>query len=195
MDTNTFLQEEYRTLREEIKETKSRIYKTLSYGLIVVPAAHYLAKSYELEIVLYSTPLLVIVVALLYLSENHGLMRCGRYILLEIEPHVEEVFGWESWLETQGTFDPRTVDKFVSICFYVLYLVYFTGSVYLATIRAIDRMGMLAASLILGIYSAVGLWFLIYLFRHIRTTTRTVLDSEEKVAQAREFTRSRSNIG
>ncbi len=178
VDRSTFLKEQFLTLRREIEETKARIFKTLAFGIAVVPAAHYLAKVYDLDIVLFATPLLVIVVALLYLSENHALMRCGRYILREIEPHLEGAVGWETWLEARGSFDPRTVDKLLSVCFYLLYFVYFSGSVFLATRKARAQLGEVTSAALLGTYVAIGIWFLIYLFRNIRTSTRTAVDDD-----------------
>lgn len=178
MDRETFLCEQFRTLREEIRETKARIFKTLAFGVAVVPAAQFLAQSYDLEIVLYSTPLLVIVIALLYLSENHALMRCGRYILHEIEPHISGVVGWEAWLERKGPYDPRTVDKFLAICFYLLFFVYFTGSVFIATKTAYANLGQIAGTVFLGIYIVIGGWFLIFLFKNSKTSTHTVFDNQ-----------------
>ena len=133
MDESQFLMEEYKTLREEIRETKARIFKLVGFGIFAVPVAHFVAQTYRLDVVILSLPLLVIVVALLYLSENHALMRCGCYIrehiepkvedtigeviLLEkgsdrsIEPKVKDTIGWETWLE--NGFGRRTVDKYV----------------------------------------------------------------------------------
>lgn len=176
MDRDTFLCEQFRTLREEIRETKARIFKTLAFGVAVVPAAQFLAQSYDLEIVLYSTPLLVIVIALLFLSENHALMRCGRYILYEIEPFVPDAVGWETWLERKGPYDPRTVDKFLAICFYLLFFVYFTGSVFIATRTAYATLGQVVGTVLLGIYIVIGGWFLIFLFKSSKTSTHTVFD-------------------
>ncbi len=176
MNNQEYLIEEYKSLREEIKETKSRIFKTMAFGLSIVPATNFLAMTYELDIILFTTPILVIVLALLYLSENHGLMRCGRYIYYEIEKKIGEEVGWEHWLERKSHYDPRSVDKLLSISFYLLFFVYFSASVYLAYLRAALLFSLIASALIITFYAAIGIWFLIYLLRTIRVSTRTKFD-------------------
>ncbi|MFI5118323.1 MAG: hypothetical protein ACHP8B_16670 [Terriglobales bacterium] len=186
MDKATFLKEQYSTLRKEIENTKSRIFKIVAFGLTIVPAAHFVAQEQKLEALLYITPLLVIVVALLYLSENHALMRCGRYIRCEIERHVTEqdkdVIGWETWLEAnKQRYGTRTVDKFVAYCFHILFVVYFAGSVYVAIKHALEaKMAVMGMAALLGVYVAVGIWFLIFLLNNIRTATEATDDMPAK---------------
>jgi len=181
VDKATFLKEQYSTLRKEIEQTKSRIFKIVAFGITIVPAAHFVAKDQHLEALNYITPLLVIVVALLYLSENHALMRCGRYIRCEIERHVtaqdKDVIGWETWLEAnKQRYGTRTVDKFVAYCFHILFIVYFAGSVYLAIQQAETKMAVMGMAALLGVYIAVGIWFLIFLWNNIRTATEATDD-------------------
>jgi hypothetical protein len=182
VDKATFLKEQFITLRKEVENTKSRIFKIVALGITIVPAAHFVARDQHLEALYYITPLLVIVVALLYLSENHALMRCGRYIRCEIERHVTEqdkdVIGWETWLEAnKRRYDTRTVDKFVAYCFHILFVVYFGGSVYLAIKQAREAsMAVMGMAALLGVYIAVGIWFLIFLLNNIRTATETTED-------------------
>jgi hypothetical protein len=178
LDKKDFLKYQYLTLREEIKETKARIFKTLGFGLVVVPASHFLAQSYQIDTIILAIPILVIVVALVYLAENNALMRCGRYIRLHIEPQIEGVLGWETWLETPGFFETRDVDKYLSYCFYLLFFVYFVGSIFLAARFAIQQYGQILTSLLLGLYVAIGIWFVIYLIKHIRVSTSTRLDGK-----------------
>jgi len=179
MDTSDFLREEFVTLRDEIKESKSRMYRTMGLGVFVVPAANLLAQVYKVEILLLTIPLLVVVVALMYLSENHALMRCGRYIRLHIEPHFD-VLGWEKWLETPDSFHPRSVDKYVSYSFYLLFFVYFAGSVFIADRHMRSEYGAVQATILLGFYVAVGVWFLIYLIQNVRVSTVTSIDGHTK---------------
>src|SRR5216684_8151501 len=178
MNSADFLREQFITLRDEIKESKARIYRTMGFGIVVVPAANFLAQTYRIEVLLLSVPLLVIVVALMYLSENHALMRCGRYIRLQIEPRFHDVLGWEKWLEIPDSFQPRSVDKYVGHSFYILFFVYFAGSVFVADHYMRTEYGMLPAAVLLGLYIAVGVWFLIYLFQNIKISTATVADGE-----------------
>lgn len=176
MDKQEFLKQQYLTLREEIRETKDRIFKTMGFGLVVVPASHFLAQAYKIDTVILSLPVLVVVVALIYLAENNALMRCGRYIKHHIEPEIREVIGWEEWLETKSSYDARAVDKYLSYAFYLLFLVYFAGSVFLAARFALQTYGMLATSLLLGGYVAIGIWFIIFLLKSIKISTTTTTD-------------------
>jgi hypothetical protein len=151
----------------------------MGFGLIVVPASHFLAQSYEIDIIILSLPVLVVVVALIYLAENNALMRCGRYIKHHIEPNIDDVIGWETWLETKASWDARSVDKYLSYAFYLLFLVYFVGSVFLAGRFAVEGYGEIPAALLLGFYVAVGVWFVIYLVKNIRVSTTTEADVKE----------------
>ncbi len=171
MDRQEFLKQQYITLREEIRETKDRIFKTMGFGLIVVPGSNFLAHAYQLDTITLSLPILVIVVALLYLSEENALMRCGRYIRYHIEPTVVDTVGWEQWLEKSSNEDARSVDKHVSYAFYLLFFVYFVGSVFVAGRFAINAYGVVQGAILLGAYIAVGLWFVIYLISSLRLST------------------------
>lgn len=176
MDKQEFMKQQYLTLREEIKDTKSKIFQTMGIGLVVVPGSQFLAQSYNIDTITLSLPVLVVVVALIYLSENNALMRCGRYIRTQIEPNLENIVGWEQWLETQHSRDFRNVDKFLSYAFYLLFLVYFIGSVFVSAKFAMNNLGIIPAALLLGGYVAIGIWFVIFLIRNIRTSTLTDLD-------------------
>jgi len=180
MDKHEFMKQQYITLREEVKETKDRIFKTMGFGLVVVPASHFLSQAYKIDTVILSLPILVVVVALIYLAENNALMRCGRYLKLHIEPEIKEVIGWEVWLETRSSYDTRAVDKYLSYAFYLLFLVYFAGSVFLVTRFALQTYGTLTTALLLGTYVAIGIWFVIFLFKNIKISTTTETDIENK---------------
>ena len=176
MDLNEFMKQQYVTLREEIRETKNRIFQTMGFGLVVIPGSHFLAQSYKIDTVTLSLPVLVLVVALVYLSENNALMRCGRYIRLVIEPQMKGVVGWEAWLEKKASWDARRGDKYLAYAFYLLFFVYFTGSVFVVTRFILANYGVLSASLLLGGYVAIGVWFVIYLLRSIHVSTTTDSD-------------------
>jgi len=171
MDKTEFLKQQYLTLREEIKETKDRIFKTMGFGLVVVPAAHFLSQAYNIDTVTLSMPLLVVVVALIFLAENNALMRCGSYLKDHIESEVEGIIGWEVWLETENNFDRRAVDEYLSYAFYLLFFVYYAGSVFLVAKFALKSYGMLETALLLGAYVAIGIWFVIFLLKNIKTST------------------------
>jgi hypothetical protein len=176
MDKAEFLKSQYLTLRKEVEESKNRVFQTMGFGLVVVPASHFLAQAYKIDTVILSLPLLVVVVALVYLSENSAIMRCGRYIKQHIEPHNADLIGWEQWLEMRSSYDTRAVDKHMSYAFYLLFLVYFGGSVFMASKFSFAEFGMLPTAVLLGVYISVGVWFLIFLIKSTRISTTTATD-------------------
>lgn len=169
---------QYQTLRKEIETTKERTFKIIEFGIIAVPLGYFVAQTYKIEFVLIPIPFLAIVIALLYLSENHNMMRCGRYIRLHIEPEIPEVIGWEAWLEKPGALGQRTSDKFVSFCVYLLFSVYFIGAALNASIFINKTYGSLPLFIALAVYIPVGLWFFIYLVSHVRSSTTTKEESQ-----------------
>jgi len=179
MEQKNFIIEEYRTLREEIRETKSRIYRTIVAGLTVVPAANALGEKYDITVLLVSLPILVLVVAFLYLSEFHGLMRCGRYIRENIEPHVDKVVGWENWLSTPDETKKRTVDLFAFVSFNILYAVYFVGGAVLAVNQLRVLFGSIAMVASGLVYLAILVWSAVFMLRHWRQLTTTAKVSSD----------------
>jgi hypothetical protein len=75
-------------------------------------------------------------------------------------------------------FETRDIGKYLSYCFYLLFFVYFVGSVFWAARFAIQQYGQIAASILLGLYVAIGIWFVIYLIKHIPVSTSTKLDGK-----------------
>ncbi len=180
MDKHEFLKQQYISLREEIKETKARIFKTLGFGIIAVPAANFLGESYHIDVVILSLPLLVIVLAFLYLSENNAKMRCGRFIRIHIESLFKDIPGWETWLENpEEEYQTRIVDIYLDACFYILFFIYYVGSVFLETRFSIQNFHLLITAMILGFYVAIGIWFLIHLITHIQVSTTIKMDKDK----------------
>jgi hypothetical protein len=172
-DERDFLMQEYIALRKEIEQIKARTYSIVAIGIVGIPGAQFLAKAYNIDPLTVVIPLLVIVLALSYLSDNHGLMRCGRYIREHIEPAFSTVVGWETWLEEPKHHDRRSVDRFASGAFFVLFLVYYILSTALACARLRTMYGIVAFSVGLGVYIALGLMFLGFLFMNIKNASST----------------------
>lgn len=156
MTRDEFLKLEFETLLEEIKEAKTRSFQIVGISLVAVPTAHFLADTYKIDTLVLMLPFLVMVAGLLYLSENHAIMRCGRYIKLFIEPHVPDVTGWD--------------------CFYLIFFVYFVGSVFLAGNFARTKYGVGAAIALVGSYVVLGVLFAGFLRTNIRLATTTKTD-------------------
>ena len=173
MKKEEFLKLQFQTIREEIRETKARIFKTLGFGLTVIPAAHFFAQTYKIDTLVLSIPFLIVIVSLIYLSENHSLMRCGRFIRLHIESQVEDVIGWEHWLSTPDEFEKRSVDRYLTYSFFLLFIVYYLGSVFFAVQFSINKYGIIPCAVLIGFYVAIGIWFLIFLITKIRVSTTT----------------------
>src|SRR5207253_2013711 len=127
MKEEKFLQLQYETLRKEIEEAHGRAFKIIIGGLTIVPAIwsaiRSLDKAIDLGPVTLLLPFIVVVTVLLFLAQNAAIMRCGRYIRLNIENAVPSIIGWETWLEKPreaGEPDLRGVDKYLIRSFYVL---------------------------------------------------------------------------
>lgn len=173
MDNNEFLKQQYVTLREEIRDSKARIFRIMGFGLTIVPAANFVAQTYKVDAITLSLPILVVVIALVFLAENNALMRCGSYIKDHIEPNFPKIVGWETWLQIKKKWNVRNVDIYVSYAFHILFLVYFIGSVLIARNFCIITYGTYLANLLLSTYVIIGVWFVIYLFQNILTSTRS----------------------
>ncbi len=175
MDHAEFMKCEYLTLREEIKDTKDRIFKLAGFGIAGVPGAYYLANVYKLEILVYTLPILIIIIALLYLAESRALMRCGRYIRTRLEEQVKDengavVGGWEKWLETRERGEPnrRSVDKYATAFFYLLFTIYYAAAVSMASHMAGEHFGVVGCAVVLGAYIGVGAAFIAFLIGSIK---------------------------
>jgi hypothetical protein len=59
---------------------------------------------------------------------------------------------------------------------YLLFFVYFAGSVFVAARFALQTYGILSTSMLLGGYVAIGIWFVIFLIKSIRISTTTQAD-------------------
>jgi hypothetical protein len=177
-----FLKAEYGTLRQEVKETKGRIFKLAGLGIVGMPSAYYLANTYHVDVLILSLPLLICTVVLLYLSESKALMRCGKYIRTVIEPEIrgeaaKSPLGWEHWLEEMGhgEQDRRIVDKLLTLFFYILWIFYYIASVGLAVQLATAKYQDVGRATVLGTYVGIGIIFvavLVYSFRQSTSTTR-----------------------
>jgi hypothetical protein len=171
MDRHEFIKQQFLTLRDEVRETKARIFKIQSLGLVIVPASSFLGKAYDVDILIVTTPLLVIVVGLMFLFEINALMRCGEYIKDRIEPIISDVEGWEEWLQIPEPFDKRRAELYNAVAFLLLFAVYFLASVYLAYSFATTKYSIATGLWLTAGYIAVGIWFFIFLVQNLRLKT------------------------
>jgi hypothetical protein len=171
-----FLRCEYLALREEIKEAKSRIFKLAVLGIIGVPSVYAIASDRNFSILVVSLPPIVCAVMFLYLSESLTVMRAGAYIKEKIEPSIRDekgnVFvGWEHWLENAS--GRRAVDQLVGCFFYALYGLYYGVTSCLALELAKQRWPARGYPLLIIVYLAGAVIFLIFVVRFFRYTFST----------------------
>lgn len=113
---------QFESLRKEISESKSHLFKLIGIGPLILPLTGVL-KNYPdlLSGLVYCLPFAFIIMSLLYLAEFQTMMRCGMYIREEIEPSFtdEDNLGWEQWLEENASeIRTRMADKIVFICYH-----------------------------------------------------------------------------
>lgn len=167
-----FVELEYATLRHEIDVSKANMFNLTIGGAAVVPAAQSLANTFDIGAITLALPLIVVVLVLLFLAENHSVMRAGTYILEQIEPKVEGDGGWEMWLDaTRDKVRTRTVDKLLVIAFSVIASCYFVVSVLLAVSYALEAFGHRGQYVLGGVYLAIGFVLAFILYSQARTNT------------------------
>ncbi|MEM9417783.1 MAG: hypothetical protein AAGA25_01850 [Planctomycetota bacterium] len=86
------------TLRKEILQVKDRLTRLIIVGLVGVPILTYFALSDDstIPLLLFVSPLVVLLLVVLYFSEQASMMRAGTYIYDRIETTGE---GWEHWVD------------------------------------------------------------------------------------------------
>jgi hypothetical protein len=173
IDQSKFVELEYATLRKEIETSKANMFKLAVGGSAVIPAAQSVADSYSIGVITLALPLVVVVLVLLFLVENHSMMRAGTYILQEIEPKIDGVKGWETWLNSvQMGSGTRTVDKLLVFAFSVLAASYFIVSVVLAARFALREFGQQGQYVVGGIYVLLGAALSFALYSQAQTDTK-----------------------
>jgi hypothetical protein len=173
MSASQFAEIQYNSLRKEIEKSKENMLKFIVGGSAVVPAAQYLGDKFSIGAITLALPIVVVVMVLLFLAENHAMMRAGTYILTEIEPHVDGIRGWETWLSSRASDNgARTVDKLVVISFALVSASYFIVSIVLAARYAAEAFGSGGQYLVTGIYVSVGFGLTTILYKQARTDTQ-----------------------
>ncbi len=171
-----YLINQFKTLRKEIEETKARIFKITGFGVLIIPAAHFVGQAYHIDVLLLAMPVLVIVIALFFLSENHALYRAGSYIRRYIEPHASKHFdGWERWMTRADGYNKRTVDRYTNYTFFLLSIVYYLCSVFLSARFAIGQYDIICGAVVLSIYISIGILFFIFFSFSMMACTREYL--------------------
>ncbi|TMC05668.1 MAG: hypothetical protein E6J41_21475 [Chloroflexi bacterium] len=177
MDDRTFLELEYLTLRKEIEDCLERSFQIMVGGATLIPILTGVIQSYKATPILMALPMMVVVIALLYLNQWNSIMRCGRYIRTRIEPQLG-VAGWESWLESApdpnvGEVHNRLVDTYLVYAFYLLTAGYYFATAFIAITYAREAYGAVSIWPALGVYAAIGLAMIAIILRRVPTNTTT----------------------
>lgn len=135
-DGKSFLEQEYRALRNEIEQAQQRAFKTVAASLLVIPAGETLAKALGAEpLVKLSLPLILIALYAMFRSQVLAAHRAELYIRIRIEPRaVEGGAGWETWLKNRR----RIYGKQLSIAFFILFAIYYLATIYVAATARLE---------------------------------------------------------
>ena len=174
MTEQDFLHHQFLTLREEIRESKARIFKLLVLGALFVPAAGYAADAFPGAFASASLPLILLVFMLDVIAEQNAIIRAGRFLREHVEPRVTEATGWERWLESNHRL--RDADRYFFGSFMLLFFVFY-GVASAAALGSLSKMwpdpNGRNFTLSALAYGLGGLWVLFVLLRHWHACTTT----------------------
>lgn len=106
----------FNSLRKEILHTRARIFRTLLTGMIGAPILTYYALQKDTHVmVILLAPFLVLMVLMLYISEQASMMQLGRFIKEKLERGEQD---WEHWLSAKRTHapEPQIFHTFALLC-------------------------------------------------------------------------------
>ena len=184
MEAKPLLRDEFNSLRMEIKATKARLFWVVLAGLFGIPLLAYIASQGDMFVWLL-LPFSVLVLILVFLSEQSSMMRAGRYIRERIETQPETGTGWESWVESLPQF--RYMDKSYITCFVLVFFTYYfmTIGVALRIILTKESADMTGRGLYwywlygaIAAYAIGAVWALYTLAHHWRSTVSTTSNSK-----------------
>lgn len=186
MDRAKYQELQFRTLRKEIEDSLDRAFKIMVGGATVIPAVVGIVAYYSATPILMALPMVVVVTALLYLNQWNSIMRCGRYIRLNIEKEIMGDSGWEAWLESTydsniGSVDNRLVDTYLVSAFYLLTAAYYFATAYIAFSFTRHTYGASAGWVAISIYAVIGIAMGAIILRRVPTNTTT---QQERASRA-----------
>lgn len=120
------------TLREEIKETKARIFRIIMVTILGFSAYMFFATSANLHAIAVA-PFAILVLMVLYLTEQNELMRAARYILEKVEASEEH---WERWVASHQLRGP---ERWFFAFFVIVFLVFYATALSVAMHAILTR--------------------------------------------------------
>jgi MFS family permease len=188
MDRKEYQELQFRTLRTEIENCSERSFKIMVGGAALIPVLAGILVHYSATVVLLALPLVVVVMALLYLNQRSAIMRCGRYIRTKIEPDIMGEDGWETWLESVP--DNRRVDNYLVWALVLLSFAYYGAATYISWNHARMAFGLVWEWVVLAVYIPLGLAMVIYVLWRVPKSTST---KKERAPVRRERSRGKAN--
>jgi len=170
MNTDEFVKSQFLTLRDEIRESKARIFWLMFAGMLLVVSSAYMAAEHPSAFANAATPFLILALILAYISEQNNISRAGRYLREVVEPRIKDLLCWEHWLESKHQF--REVDHAFVVGFNLIFLIFFLVTTTL-TLRQLVRMDAQPWYIFsAGIAYVLGALCVAYVFsRHWRAST------------------------
>jgi hypothetical protein len=180
MKQNESINQQFIALRREIEGRQARLFWLVVIGLLALPfLGHALLDTNNRTWI--TLPLLVLVLIILFLTQQSHLMRTGRYIREFIEKNMDFSPGWETWLESRR--ELRLMDLHFSACFIVVFFAYY----FLSVAIALHRLWMEALEDPSGtywcdffgaasVYTTTTIWAFVALICHWRSATGTAPD-------------------
>ncbi|WP_034262360.1 hypothetical protein [Actinospica robiniae] len=179
---------QFHTLRKEIENCLDRAFKIMVGSATLIPAVVGIVAYYSATPILITLPMVVVVTVLLYLNQWNSIMRCGRYIRLNIEKEIMGSDGWEAWLESTydpniGSVDNRLVDTYLVSAFYLLAGAYYFATAYIAFAFARHAYGASAGWVVAAVYAVIGVSMGTIILRRVPTNTTTQQERASKALQ------------
>jgi hypothetical protein len=183
MDKARFQELQYLTLRKEVEDSLNRAFQIMVGGATLIPILVGILGHYTATPILLTLPMMVVVIALLYLNQWNSIMRCGRYIRTRIEPEMMGEEGWEAWLESHpdthmGAVHNRLVDTYLVFAFYLLTGAYYFATGYIGVTYAHQKYGAAGQWSTLAAYVVIGIGMGYIILERVPTHTTTKKERE-----------------
>ena len=170
MSSDQYMKQQYLTLRDEIRASKARIFILLVLGTLLVPLVGFLAKEYSATYASASLPFVILILMICFLMEQNCIIRAGKYLKDHVEPHIEGVTTWETWLESNHRL--RDTDRYFFGSFILVFLIFYAIGAGTA-VEALAAQWPEYYKYSGFAYGMGALWFLAVLLRHWHSCTTT----------------------
>ena len=182
MDQNDFRSLQFQSLRREIESLQTRGFWVVFVGLLGTPALSLFLLNASTPVWL-ALPFFVLGLIVLFLAQQHHMMRAGRFIRENIEKATASEVGWEEWLESRP--ELRVFDRHSSACFMIIFFAYYFFAIGLAMRRLVVEAASDPSGIYwYGVYGAAivyliaTIWGFSTLFHHWKSSMSTAEDAK-----------------